>query len=70
MERTTGEVSRLLGVPEHRLVGLIRYRLMPVEIGLRAGRRVWTEEAVEAARRVLHERADANSMRARRESVR
>lgn len=48
----TGEVARLLDVPEHRIANLIRFRLIeaPEIVG---GRRIWRPHDVEAARRVL-----------------
>ena len=58
--RTTGEVSRLLDVPEYTLQNLIRHRLIvPPELVL--GRRHWTDEDVERARAVLAERAQPQS---------
>ncbi len=52
---TTGEVARLLGVPEHRVQTLIRFELIEIP-AMFGNRRMWTPAHVEAARRVLVER--------------
>ncbi len=54
--RTTGEIARLLDVPEYALQNLIRHRIIePPELVV--GRRCWTEDDMDRARNALCERA-------------